>query len=112
MLGTVFAYFCFCKGIELGKAEGYNGGYKDGYEKGFDRAEEVYHIKPKEEEKEISTYIRTLQQKPAITAEMLMAYGVESTVGLPRDVRQSLGLGDYSEEEYLDSLLQEEVTNV
>lgn len=88
---------------------GFMQGKLEGWEEGFGAAKKAYYISPREDAE-----IRRLETEslnnytPDITPEILMAYGVDSTSKLPKEIRDAFGIKDYDFGVDLTHLIEED----
>lgn len=111
----IVMWISYIIGLKEGKKEIQVKDYQDGYKEGFNDAKKFYHEDPKkereEEQQRLMEQIREANtQPPRLTAEVLMAYGVESSSHLPENIKALYGLKNGQPAVDLDYLINEEVT--
>ena len=100
--------------LVIGFIVGYSTAYKIVWKEGFNDAKELFYEDPKkdkerEEQAKIDAVRRANEEaKDQITPELLMAFGVDSTAYLPKDVLEYYRV---KESKTLDELINEEDVN-
>lgn len=109
ILITVF-YFMMSSIKEAEYNTGFMQGKLEGWEEGFNAAKKAYYIAPKEEDDAMRAHIEKLNERPlGITPEILMAYGVDSTSKLPKEIQDAFGFTPNTDSQQLKDLIQEDL---